>query len=248
MMSATPYITNWRDPNPYINHESAIVWSILLGEQEAHSRPNECMQHICGFAKHSLQGRKNSDYHAHEDMEQFYYILSGEGEVLIGDQKHYVSEGSVAYFPPNVSHQMFAENYDSWMEHLIVSCPARRSGSGACVFNWRDVTPQTGIHGGVISWALLGSVDGDGPPPQSACLLGFKWLALQKLIRGKASDYHVHEDFEQIYFVLEGWGSMLIDGAIHSLAEGDTVYIPPGLRHQIMNENCNGWLSYLVIS
>ncbi|MEE2708865.1 MAG: cupin domain-containing protein, partial [Gemmatimonadota bacterium] len=69
-----------------------------------------------------------------------------------------------------------------------------------------------------------------------------------RLIRGKASDYHVHEDFEQIYFVLEGWGSMLIDGAIHSVAEGDTVQIPPGLRHQIMNENCNGWLSYLVIS
>ncbi|SVC01799.1 uncharacterized protein METZ01_LOCUS254653, partial [marine metagenome] len=49
-------------------------------------------------------------------------------------------------------------------------------------------------------------------------------------------------------FVLEGWGSMLIDGAMHSLAEGDTVHIAPGLRHQIMNDDCNGWLSYLVIS
>ena len=248
MSDKAPFITNWRDPNPYINHESAIVWSILLGKTGPDAQANECMQHIRGFAKPSLQGRKNSDYHNHEDWEQFYYILSGEGHVLIGDEKHAVSEGSVVYFPPNVYHQMFAEDHDDWMEHLIITCPVERTGSEACVFNWRDVTPETGLHGGVVTWPLLRGVEADGGPSFRHCLMGFRLFVMQRLIRGKTSDYHRHEDFEQVYYILEGWGSMLIDGTIHSVAEGDTVYLPPGVPHQILNEECDGWLSYLVVS
>ena len=118
----------------------------------------------------------------------------------------------------------------------------------ACVFNWRDVTPQTGVHGGVVTWPLLQADDAPAGPSPRHCLLGFKWLVLQRLIRGKASDSHVHDDFEQIYYILEGWGSMMIGGTVHQVAEGDTVYLPAGLEHQIMNEDCDGWLSYLVIS
>ena len=48
MSAAAPFLTDWRAPLPYINHDRAIVWSILQSEQ---------------------------------------------GEVLISDEKHTVSEG-----------------------------------------------------------------------------------------------------------------------------------------------------------
>ena len=58
MSAAAPFLTDWRDPLPYIIHDRAIVWSILQSEQ---------------------------------------------GEVLISDEKHPVSEGPVVCFPPNVT-------------------------------------------------------------------------------------------------------------------------------------------------
>ena len=103
-------IRNWRDVDPYVGHESAVIWAILGRQSEESADPHHCMQHISGFARHSLQGHKNSDHHYHQGAEQYYYILSGGGEVLIGDTRHPVGEGSVTYFPPGVPHQFFAEN------------------------------------------------------------------------------------------------------------------------------------------
>ena len=59
---------------------------------------------------------------------------------------------------------------------------------------------------------------------------------------------HVHDDKEQIYYVLEGEGTVVTGFDAHPLREGDTVYLPQGVEHMILNDRCDGWLSYLVIS
>ena len=248
MSQSTPVIRNWRNPDPYVGHENAIVWAILNRRNSDDDHPAACLQHISGFARHAVQGGKESDNHQHANAEQYYYILSGRGEVLIGDTRHAVRPGSVTYFPPDTPHQFFSSEEDEWCQHLIITCPVEREGSEPRVLNWRDVKPTAGEHGAAVTWALLESIDEDEPGTDHPCLLGMHYLARQALVRGKASDNHTHDDKEQIYYVTEGWGTMIIDDQMHQVSEGDAVYLPLGVSHQIINEEYAGWLSYLVIS
>jgi mannose-6-phosphate isomerase-like protein (cupin superfamily) len=247
MAESRTVIRNWRDVDSYVSHESAVIWAILSQQKDENSDPFTCMQTMSGFARHFLQGHKNSDHHWHNGAEQFYYILSGGGEVLIGDERFAVGEGSVTYFPPEVPHQFFAENEEDGVEHLIITRLVEREGSKQRVTNWRDATPTAGEHGGAVTWSLLEPIDADEPTTDQPCLLGFQSVLRQALVRGKASDIDKH-DKEQVYYVLEGEGLIISDGDVRRIGEGDTIYQPPGVTHQIVNDTYDGWLSYLVVS
>jgi mannose-6-phosphate isomerase-like protein (cupin superfamily) len=58
-------------------------------------------------------------------------------------------------------------------------------------------------------------------------------LAEATLAPGQATERHYHQDSEEIYFLLEGWGVMEIDGESREVAAGDAVLIPPGARHTL---------------
>jgi mannose-6-phosphate isomerase-like protein (cupin superfamily) len=241
-------VCNWQDKDPRIGHESAVIWPVLLRRSEENKESYACLEQISGLHRYAMQGRKKSDYHAHDTVEQYYYILSGEGEVLIDGETYPVREGSVAYFAPGAKHQLINEQSDEWLEQLIISCPVERQGSTSQVVNWRDSSPTAGVHGAAITWNLLESVDVQEPSTEKPCLLGMYYIARQALVRGKAADNHKHDDKEQIYYILEGWGTVITADEVHQVAEGDSVYLPQGVSHQIINEDCDGWLSYLVIS
>ena len=240
------YVGNWQDATPRVGHESAVIWPILLPGSGG-NEPKNCLQQIGSMHRYAMQGRKNSDYHAHQTSEQYYFILRGQGEVLIDDEKYPVSEGSVAYFAPGSKHQLLNEGSDDWLEQLIISgLETTRLDSESCVVNWRDVSPTAGVHGAAITWPMLQSVDDhEAAFPR---LLGMYYIARQALVRGQAADAHVHDDKEQVYHITEGWGTMITDEEVHQVGEGETIYIPRGVTHQIINEEYEGWLSYLVIS
>ena len=48
-----------------------------------------------------------------------------------------------------------------------------------------------------------------------------------------ATQRHYHRAAEEIYFILEGRGSLEIDGETRKVSPGDGVLIPPGAWHQI---------------
>lgn len=58
-------------------------------------------------------------------------------------------------------------------------------------------------------------------------------LAEATLPAGGATEHHWHRDSEEIYFILEGCGTMEIDGETREVGLGDAVLIPPGAWHQI---------------
>ncbi len=43
--------------------------------------------------------------------------------------------------------------------------------------------------------------------------------------------YHFHQHAENVYLVLEGAVSVVIDGITHQLAKDDVAFIPPGVPH-----------------
>ena len=58
-------------------------------------------------------------------------------------------------------------------------------------------------------------------------------LAEASLPAGAATDRHYHKQSEEIYYLLEGRGTMELDGETREVGPGDAILIPPGAWHQI---------------
>jgi quercetin dioxygenase-like cupin family protein len=65
---------------------------------------------------------------------------------------------------------------------------------------------------------------------------------------GKGAPPHQHDDTEQVFYVLEGEGTLLVGPAQepHAVRPGDVVRIPPSVRHTIRAKG-PGDLRYLAI-
>lgn len=50
---------------------------------------------------------------------------------------------------------------------------------------------------------------------------------------GPKGPYHIHEHTENIYWVLEGKGLLILEGDEHVLEKDDIIFIPPGTRHSL---------------
>ena len=46
----------------------------------------------------------------------------------------------------------------------------------------------------------------------------------------------VHLDMEEVYYITQGKGRLLLEGETYELAPGTAVYVPPGMKHQLFNE------------
>ncbi len=54
----------------------------------------------------TLASGENIQPHYHTDFEEIYYILSGYGTMIIGDEKQEISRGDVVYIPANAMHSL----------------------------------------------------------------------------------------------------------------------------------------------
>ena len=113
--------------------------------------------------------------------------------------------------------------------------------------NWRDQVPYIG-HASKIIWTLFtraGSKDPD--VPEQACLLSLGSLT-RHVVQGRiTTDYHAHENKEQVYYFVSGKGKMLIDDEEYEVTAGDAVHLPPQVRHQVVNDTEDD-LEYLNIT
>ncbi|MEA3209269.1 MAG: hypothetical protein QOE70_2326 [Chthoniobacter sp.] len=58
-------------------------------------------------------------------------------------------------------------------------------------------------------------------------------LAEARVPAGSATQRHYHQLAEEFYFILEGSGTIEIDGASREVRPGDAILIPPGAWHTI---------------
>ena len=86
-----------------------------------------------------------------------------------------------------------------------------------------------------------------GGPGTGAQKLG---ASIDTVAPGKVScPYHLHYAQEEMFIVLEGRGSMRVDGELLPIVAGDVVFIPtgPDYAHQIVNTS-DAPLKYLSVS
>ena len=58
---------------------------------------------------------------------------------------------------------------------------------------------------------------------------------------------HTHKVQEQIYHLLEGEGSMEIEGRRRTVRRHDVIFIPPGVSHSIRNDGLTD-LTFIVVT
>jgi len=83
--------------------------------------------------------------------------------------------------------------------------------------------------------------ESDAPRERSACGHRYKLLSVQDRDEGVAAWAHVvdidgarehyHKVGTELYYVLEGEGSVTLDGVDHPVRKGSMVHIPPGVVH-----------------
>jgi len=61
--------------------------------------------------------------HVHKESDEFWYILSGRGKIIIGDEKISVEPDMVVYGPANVPHQLINTGQDPLKAIFIFSPP-----------------------------------------------------------------------------------------------------------------------------
>ena len=116
----------------------------------------------------------------------------------------------------------------------------------AYIGNWRDFQPEI-AHLSAVHWGGL-RTRGGGSSDERDCLEQLGGFARHALQGRKTSDYHKHENTEQVYYILNGSGEVLFDNKRYLVKSGDAIYLPSGEYHQMFNDMNETWLEHHVIS
>src|SRR5919201_1451553 len=83
----------------------------------------------------------------------------------------------------------------------------------------------------------------EGEAPRERCTCGWRHLLLSRGDAGVAAwahavdidgaRLHYHKRATELYYVLEGEGTVSLDGVEHAVRKGSIVHIPPGVVHGV---------------
>jgi mannose-6-phosphate isomerase-like protein (cupin superfamily) len=112
--------------------------------------------------------------------------------------------------------------------------------------NWKDATP-TVAHETALIWSIFRQEGTAGLSEEEAPMLAASGFTLHMMQSGKAGDYHMHNDKEQIYYFTRGYGKMKIDDEIYPVEPGDAVHLPPHTYHQLINDS-DDWIEHILVT
>ena len=108
-MNLKEFRKNVEDVKPFIAQDGAIVRELF--------HPDKSQIKNFSLAHGSLEPGQTAKPHKHIEAEEIYYIISGIGKVLIGNEFIGIKTGDAVYVPPGYMHSL--ENLSS-KEKLVV--------------------------------------------------------------------------------------------------------------------------------
>ncbi len=61
--------------------------------------------------------------HSHENAQEFWYIIEGEGRIQIGKEECDIRAGQLIHGPPKIEHQIINDSDDKNLKALLILCP-----------------------------------------------------------------------------------------------------------------------------
>ena len=108
--------------------------------------------------------------------------------------------------------------------------------------NWRSVKPVI-AHGAGIDWRLLsmnrktsGDIEAE-VGSEYRCLKSITYVSLAWLQPGLSYEPHMHDDHEEVYYIIKGRGKIRVGNDVKEFRDGDAIYIPEGMVHEIINDS-----------
>ncbi len=106
-------VQNWRNVHPTIAHKSGLDWRLLSmaakthGDIEAQVEPEfKCLKTVTYVSLAKLQPSLSYEPHKHQDHEEIYYIINGNGHIKIGNETSRFRDGDVIYIPEKTMHSI----------------------------------------------------------------------------------------------------------------------------------------------
>ena len=106
---------NWREVTPTIAHKTGIDWRLLSmmsskkthGDIDVHvDEKFRCLKNITYVSLAKLQPGLSYETHSHNDHEEIYYIINGNGIITIEDEVSKFKDGDVIYIGPDKGHSI----------------------------------------------------------------------------------------------------------------------------------------------
>ena len=61
------------------------------------------------------------------------------------------------------------------------------------------------------------------------------WMGVSEIIRGGKSNPHSHDDAEEAFYVISGYGQIRVGDEEEAIKPGSCVFVPQGKEHQLIN-------------
>ena len=194
--------------------------------------------------------------HKHDEKEQIFYITSGEGRVIVGDEKVNVKPGYLIHVPVGVVHQtittgseplcymlfnMFVtenkEGHVSFADHIEKVKEIRRKQADSGIFSvaGAEQTASAQKKGKFIEDISSGKVYEFGSN-QTILLLDrtetekFEYVVV-RWPAGSKGAMVAHKEKEQTFFVLSGNGWVTIGEETEAIKTGSLIFVPRNVKH-----------------
>ena len=122
--------------NCVIQPDQHALWQAPDGSREVTPLITQetCGAKTCSAGLWWLRPGQECTPDIHPDADELYYVVSGQGTLLLGDEEYEVSAGMAVFIPRNVTHQSFNSGVEDLCYYWVFSPqptePAKQDAQG----------------------------------------------------------------------------------------------------------------------
>ncbi|MBW2997223.1 cupin domain-containing protein, partial [Candidatus Woesearchaeota archaeon] len=160
----------------------------------------------------------------------------GEGVLYHSNKALRVKKGAYLVIPPQIPHKLWNTGVGS-LEHLVFSSPPFNP-SDVLIIDESRKTSEPKIEkfnsNADLKKAMDGAIVHELLSRQDQIMLS-TGLALGYLPPRKTATRHKHDISEEVYYVMEGKGTVAVRNMVQEVKPGTVVYLPTGVHHGLEN-------------
>lgn len=194
--------------------------------------------------------------HKHDEKEQIFYITSGEGRVVVGNDEFKVNPGALIHIPVGVVHQTITtgseplcymlfnvfitedkEGHASFAEHIekVKNIRKKQAESGKSLVEGAEQTASVQKNGKFFDDIFKAKVYDFGSNKTLLLLDRTESEKCECAVvcwpAGNKGALVAHKEKEQTFFILKGTGKVTVGDETEPVKPGDMVFVPRNIPH-----------------
>jgi mannose-6-phosphate isomerase-like protein (cupin superfamily) len=224
MSSIDLYIRSWRQSLPKSSHGTLIERRIFSRmNPDIPKEAGAVMQHVKSFSRATLDAHVATAPTVHENEQEIFYIVAGEGRIETEGFMEKIWEGSGILVPPKLSHTIVNEGKVP-LELLIVTEDVPQEAldkvsKKAIVRNYHGLPVSVGGHWCHIVRKLFGTEDG---------LVTLHSVLVVSIDGMSIGEPHPHgPGTDEVWYQLKGTSLLFLGREIRRQQPGVAFMVPP---------------------